>query len=136
MGSDHVAVVREMFAAVGHGDYTTSQWADPDIELVVADGPDPGSSKGISAMNDFLREFLRAWDEWRSEPEELRKLDDERVLVFVRYGGRGKASGLDLGQVSTKGAVVCHVREGKMTKVVRYWDRERALADLGLSPHG
>jgi hypothetical protein len=40
MASDNVAVVREMFAAVGHGDYTTSQWAAPGIDLVVADlGP-------------------------------------------------------------------------------------------------
>ena len=133
MPSANVAVVREMFAAVGHGDYTTTQWADPEIELVWADGPDPGRSKGISGMADAVREYLRAWDEWRSEPEEYRELDDERVLVFVRYSGRGKASGLDLGQLSTKGAVVCHVRDGKMTKVVRYWDRDRALADLGLT---
>ena len=52
--------------------------------------------------------------------------------MLVSYRGRGKASGVKLEQMGAKGAHVIHLRGGKVTRVVRYFDRERALADLGL----
>jgi hypothetical protein len=67
--------------------------------------------------------------------DEYRELDDERVLVLVRGPGRGKTSGLDVSEaLSAKGAILFHVREGAVTRLVIYADRERALADLGLVP--
>jgi ketosteroid isomerase-like protein len=66
--------------------------------------------------------------------EQYRELDGGRVLVFCSQQGRGKTSGLDLAQVSARAAALFRVRDGKVTKLVIYWDRERALADLGLAP--
>jgi hypothetical protein len=77
---------------------------------------------------------VSAWEEVRVGAEELRELDDKRVLVLTSRTGRGKASGLEVEWLgtATKGAAIFHVSEEKVTRLVLYWDRDRALADLGL----
>jgi ketosteroid isomerase-like protein len=52
--------------------------------------------------------------------------------VFTRASGRGKASGLDLAQIRAEWIDVLRIRGGKVTRLVTYADRDRALADLGL----
>jgi ketosteroid isomerase-like protein len=133
--SANLDLARSLYAAWERGDYYGStDWAHPDIEFVFADGPTPGTWTGVAGMVAAWREFLRAWEEFRTEVEEYRELDNGRVLVLVRYGGRGKTSGLELGQMQTKGAAFYHVRDGKVTRLVLYLDRERAFADLAVPP--
>ena len=50
--------------------------------------------------------------------------------------GRGKTSGIEIAQIPTKGAALFHVRRGTVARLVIYWDRDRALADLGLEEGG
>ena len=76
---------------------------------------------------------MSAWEEFRVEPEEYRQLDDERVLVLSHFSGRGRTSGLDVRQMRTKGAELFHVRGQKVTRLVIWGHRERALAELGLA---
>ena len=71
---------------------------------------------------------------YRAEAEEYRELDAGRVLVTNKYIVRGKTSGLELGQIGSKGASRFHIRDCKVVKLVLYWDRARAVADLGLTP--
>ena len=67
--------------------------------------------------------------------DEYRGLDDDRVLVLLHSGGgRGRTSGLELGEHGGGGAAILHIRAGKVTRVVTYFNRERAVADLGLAP--
>jgi ketosteroid isomerase-like protein len=87
-------------------------------------------------MAQGARADLEVWEGFRGEVEDYRELDGERVLVLVDYSGRGKTSGLELGQMRAKGAEVFHMRDGRVTRLVVYWDRERALADLGIAPEG
>jgi ketosteroid isomerase-like protein len=133
MSQENVELVRSICRDWERGDFSSIEWAHSDIEFVFRGGPSPGSVRGMTAMAEVWRDFLSAWDEWRQKATEYRDLDDERVLVFLHGSGRGKASGLDLGQFREEGANVFHVHDGKVTRIVIYTDRERALADLGLS---
>jgi len=134
VASANLDLVRSIYAAWERGDFSSAEWAHPKIEYVSADGPAPGSATGLAGMAEVFRGWLGAWEEWRVEAEEYRELDGERVLVLFHFSGRGKTSGLDVGQISTKGASLFHLRGGKVARLVQYFDRERALADLGLAP--
>lgn len=132
MASANIDLVRSIYAAWARGDFSSTEWAHPEIEYVIADGPSPGSWTGLAGMAEALRDFLNAWEGHRIDVDEYRELDDERVLVLTRYSGSGKTSGLELGQLGTKVAHILHVRGRKVTKFVAYFDHERALSDLGL----
>jgi len=57
------------------------------------------------------------------------------VIVLDRpSGGRGKISGLEVAQMSPKGAHLFQIRDGKVMRLVIYLDRERAFSDLRLAP--
>jgi ketosteroid isomerase-like protein len=134
--SANLDLVRSIYAAHERGDYSSVEWAHSDIEYVVADGPSPGTVRGLAAMAERFREYLDAWEDFRSEAEEYRELDDERVLVLLRLGGRGKTSGLEAARMGAAGASLFHIRNGKVAREVVYFDRDRAFADLGLAPEG
>jgi hypothetical protein len=85
-------------------------------------------------MAKAMRDLLSAWEEFHQEVDQVRELDDERVLALLNWGGRGKTSGVELGQIRSRGASLFHIGRGKVTRLVAYLDRERALADLGLAP--
>jgi ketosteroid isomerase-like protein len=132
--SANLELVRSMFAAWERGDWSSAEWAHPEIEYVHADGPAPGSWTGQPAMAEAWRSFLGAWEGFCVEAEEYRELDGERVLVLSHFRGRGKTSGLELEQMLTQGATLFELRSGKIVRFVIYWDRDRAFADLGLAP--
>jgi ketosteroid isomerase-like protein len=83
-------------------------------------------------VTEAWREFLGSWEDWRIVVEEYRELDDERVLVLVHNSGRGKRSGLEVGQIAANAANLLHIRDGRVVRLVTYADRESALTDLGL----
>ncbi len=64
-----------------------------------------------------------------------RQLDGERILVLIRRSARGKGSGLEITEtMRTEGAILFNVHSGTVMRLVLYWDRDLALADLGLTP--
>ena len=79
-----------------------------------------------------MREIDSTAEDYRRVVEEYREVDDERILTVHRRSGRFKTSGIELNEVGGRGAAMWHIHDGKVTRVVGYWDCDRALADLGL----
>jgi ketosteroid isomerase-like protein len=130
--SANLDLVRSIYADWERGDFSRVDWADPEIEFSVIGGPTPGGGKGLASMARAMTDYTSPWDGYRVEAEEFRALDSERVLVLVRQHGRGRASGMELSGIGTHAANVLHIRDGRASRLVVYWDRDRALADLGL----
>src|SRR5689334_2025646 len=128
--SDNLDLVRSIYASVGRGDYSSADWASEDIEYVVADGLAPATVKGLGGLVYAMREAFSVIEDWRDQPEEFRELDTERVLVLSKFSGRGKTSGL---AVEQDVAQLFEIHEGSVTKIVVYFDRTHALAELGLT---
>jgi ketosteroid isomerase-like protein len=133
MSQENVEVVRAVCTPWERGDFSSVEWAHPEIEFAFADGPTPGTWTGVAAMNDAWRETLTAFESLDIKVEDYVPLDGDRVLVLMHDSGRGKGSGFDLGQLDNRGANLFHIRKGQVTKLVLYFDRERALEAVGLS---
>jgi ketosteroid isomerase-like protein len=127
--SENLDLVRSIYADWERGNFSSVEWAHPEIEWVIADGPAPGTWTGLGGS---WREFLSPWHKLRLEAQDFREIDGERVLVVALGESGGKMSTLVFGQMQDKLANLFHVRGGKVMRLVVYFDRDRALADLGL----
>jgi ketosteroid isomerase-like protein len=127
---ENLDLVRSIVEAWERGDFTSTEWPDPEIEFIFAGELEQRRSTGVAGMREVFRDFLAQWKGLRAVAEAYRQIDDTRVLVLFRGVGHGKASGLSINQPST--ATLFDVQGGKVTKLALYGDRQRALADLGL----
>jgi ketosteroid isomerase-like protein len=91
---DQISVVSRGYAALNRGDIqSVLELVDPEFSWT--DPPEVVGAAAGSGRRDFalyLAGFAQAWDEFRCEPEEFRRLGDA-LVVIVREGGRGKLSG-------------------------------------------
>jgi ketosteroid isomerase-like protein len=127
--SENLELVRSIIADWERGDFSHDEWAHPEIEYEIADGPTPGRWRGIAEMAQGAKALFDTWDDFHVVGAELREVHVNQVLVLPDVTGRGKTSGVEIhGQV----AYLFDLRDGKVTRYVLYLDRDRALADLGL----
>jgi ketosteroid isomerase-like protein len=132
VSEQNVEIVRGIYAEWSQGDFSSNDWADPEIAYEI---PEPSGNvhRGIEAME-------RAWLNWASEWEDLkirltdiRDLGDE-VLTVHTFHGKGRASGVPVDELP--GAGIFSFRDGKVVRYRGYTNVDDALADAGVADEG
>lgn len=125
MSQENVEVVRRLFAALKRVELEALlQLFDPDVEWSTTEG----TFHGIEGVGTHWSEWIELWEEHRVEPEEFTECD-RGVLVTVHLTGRGAGSGMKIDQRFFQ---VYTVHEGKISRMVEFVDRSRALEEAGL----
>jgi ketosteroid isomerase-like protein len=128
MSEANVEVVRGIFEAWSRGDFTSIDWADPEIEFSSA-GPDLDRHRGIEAAGRAWAEFLAAFDDLSIVAEAFHDAGD-KVVVEQIFHGRGKGSGIPIDELP--GGAVLTLRDGKVTRFEGHTTFEGALASAGV----
>jgi hypothetical protein len=63
MASANVKLVQSIYAAWERGDFSSPDWAHPEIEFLIPEGMSAGRWTGIAGMAKGWGEFLIAWDD-------------------------------------------------------------------------
>ena len=132
MSADNLEIVRRVYDAWSHGDFSEGEMFDPEIEFEMVDWPEAGKSRGLDAMRRTWGAALAAWDDFRAEAEEFIEAG-ELVIVLTHVTGRGKGSGVE---VSANTATVWGLGGGRIVSLRLYWDSAKALTAAGLRPSG
>ena|SRR5829696_5140883 len=130
MSQENVEIVRAIVREWERGDFSASDWADPEIEFHSRTGPDEAIVHGVEAMAREMGKWLGAWDDFKTVAHEYIDLGDQ-VLVLVEFQGRGKTSGMPI--EAMEGAALFSLRDGKVVRLGSYTDRSEARKAAGLS---
>jgi ketosteroid isomerase-like protein len=127
MSQENVEVVRRLFSALEENQFEELLGLfDPEVEWAATEG----SFHGIDGVVRSFIEWMEPWDEHNIDPEEFLESGDRRVLATIHLSGRGERSGMEIDQ---RFFHLYTVREGKITSMVEYVDRDKALEAAGLS---
>ena len=122
----NIDVVLTIYDRVARGETVRELFHD-DVEWSM---PHPGGeARGLAEVGAFWRDYESTWTDRVLEVEEVRPLDDERVLVFFRETAVGRASGVE---TAASPAAIWTLRDGKVARFQAWIDRAHALRAAGL----
>jgi ketosteroid isomerase-like protein len=132
VSQENVEIIRRFYDAWLRNDPSAFDALDPEIVLYPAVENDwvglEDAYHGHDGVRRYMQLITEVVDDYHPEIVELIDAGD-RVLTLAVESGRGKHSGAD---VETRTAHVWTLRDRKAVRLDLYWDRDRALADLGL----
>ena len=130
MSRENVELVRRVYEMWNDGDLVA--WGamhHPDVVVI----PPPGwpEAEVSRSRDEWLAQAMRLTDSWEEQRVEIESLHEtgDGVLVLFEWITRGRGSQIDL---TTEFACVAKVRDGAITELVYYLDRQQALEDVGL----
>jgi ketosteroid isomerase-like protein len=136
MSQENVELVRRAFEASRGSDQREDdpeaifRFLDPAVVWEVrSDLPDAETYTGYEAMRRLFATFREVLDETWYRPMDFIDAGD-RVVVPLRWGGRGTASGVDIAEPEE--TWVFTLRDGKVVHVKEYASKTAALEAAGL----
>jgi len=132
MSQQNVELVRETIEAFNEVGMAEAALTFFDTDAVFEEPPEqpsPTVAEGRDAAIRTFAQFEQAWEEHRSETEEIHVVDDERVLVLSIEHFRGR-DGIEISQPCGN---LFTVRGEKVVRLQAFWDRTNALRAAGLS---
>jgi ketosteroid isomerase-like protein len=125
---ENAEIVRGIYRAWERGDFSSIDWADPEIEF---DIPGPSeTANGISEMSRVWGGFLEAYSDLRLQATEYFERGDV-VVTRQLFQGKGRASGIPVDDIM--GGCTFTLRDGKVVRFQGYTNLDDALADAGIS---
>ena len=129
MSEENVEAVKAIFEHWSRGDFSSPNWADPEIEFSIP-GPDSKVHRGIEATSGAWFDFLSAFSALSIEAREIRDAGDQ-VVVDQVFHGSGRGSGIPLGDAPGGGLFT--LRDGKVIRFQGFLTFQEALEAAGLS---
>jgi ketosteroid isomerase-like protein len=121
---DGVAILERLFDAWNRDDTKAAlDLFDPQVEWRTIEG----TYYGLDGLVKHWNEWTEPWEDHRVQGEEFIPAGD-KVLAVVRVAGRGRLSGVEVGQR------IFHVyalRDGRIVELQEYLDRDEALEAVG-----
>ena len=132
MSQENVEIIRranEAFNEGGMGAEATLSFFDTGAVFEEPpEQPSPTVAEGRDAISRTFAQFDETWEEHRSDLEQIRVIDDERLLVLSVEHFRGR-DGIEIAQPC---GTLFTFRDGKITRMQPFWERENALRAAGL----
>ncbi|HEX3434136.1 MAG TPA: nuclear transport factor 2 family protein [Solirubrobacteraceae bacterium] len=122
---DNVQAIVEAYADYNRGDGNPSPdyWHEDAEYRTAPEDPDSGIHRGLDAIARLFASWREVYPNLQVEVHEARARRN-RVFAWVRFVGRGAASGVP---IHMELAHVATMRDGKTLRLVEYNDRAEAL---------
>ena len=119
--------LKTLYEEWARGDFSRSDIFDPEMEMESIGLAEPMHAESYAEFVELMREWLSAWGKPLTIDAEEMIESGDRILVLVRWKGRGKGSGVEM---EAGGGHLWTFRDGLVVRYEVYRDPDEARAAL------